>query len=159
MTIVAITGHRPDKFGGWDPLHPIVERVKAGLRRALIETWPKMVISGMALGTDQWAAQICVDLGLPFTAALPCDNMEARWPLPSQQRFRALLEKARQVVVVSPGEYKPWKMQRRNEWMVDNSTLLLAAWDGSTGGTANCVDYAYAVDREIRRIDLALEAA
>ncbi len=107
----------------------------------------------MALGTDQWAAEEAVALGIPFVAALPCDGMEHPWPLPSQERFRALLAKARQIVVVSPGPYKPWKLQRRNEWVVDNCGLLLSVHDGSSGGTYNCLRYAGAVGREIRPLD------
>lgn len=150
--IVAFTGHRPDKLGGWDPLHPVVESVKKSIRDFLAVRWPRYVISGMALGVDQWAAQTCVDLGIPFIAALPCEGMEVTWPLPSQERFRVLLAKARQQVIVSPGPYKPWKMQRRNEWMVDNCELLAAVHDGSSGGTYNCIEYALSVDRPVERL-------
>ena len=155
--IAAFTGHRPDKLGGWDPLHPIVGRVKRAIRHALIELWPTEVISGMALGVDQWADQEAVDLGIPFVAALPCDHPEAPWPLPSQERYRALLAKAARVHVVRPGPYHSWKMDRRNEWMVDNCDLLLAVWDGSRGGTANCVAYARQVARDVRELDFTTE--
>lgn len=146
--IVAFTGHRPDKLGGWDPLHPVVERVRKALRDELARNWPTHAISGMALGFDTWAAETCVELGIPFVAALPCDGMEQAWPLPSQERFRALLHKAKEIHVVSPGPYKPWKMQRRNEWMVDRCTRLVACFDGSEGGTYNCLAYAAEVRRE-----------
>ncbi len=33
-------------------------------------------------------------------------------------------------------------MQKRNEWMVDNCDMLVAVWDGTDGGTYNCIDYA-----------------
>jgi uncharacterized phage-like protein YoqJ len=33
-------------------------------------------------------------------------------------------------------------MQKRNEYIVDNSSLLLSLWDGTSGGTKNCLDYA-----------------
>lgn len=126
--------------------------MKAAIRRALIEQWPSFVISGMALGVDQWAAQEAVDLGIPYIAALACDNPEAPWPLPSKERYRALLAKARQIVVVSPGEFKPWKLQRRNEWMVDNCHRVLAVHDGSSGGTYNCIKYAESVGRPVERL-------
>lgn len=41
-----------------------------------------------------------------------------------------------------PGGYAPAKMQIRNEYMVENCDLLIAVWDKSDGGTANCVKYA-----------------
>jgi uncharacterized phage-like protein YoqJ len=45
-------------------------------------------------------------------------------------------------------------MQIRNEWMVDRCDKLIAVWDGSKGGTGNCVDYAKSVNKDIFRIDL-----
>jgi len=59
------------------------------------------------------------------------------------------------VVVVSEGGYSARNMQRRNEWMVDHSDKVLAVWDGSNGGTGNCVAYARSIGREIIRIDPA----
>jgi uncharacterized phage-like protein YoqJ len=150
--IVAFTGHRPDKLGNWDPAHPVVARVKKALRNGLIENWPLVAVSGMALGVDMWAAEACVELGIPFHAALPCDGWSENWPLPSRQRYQALVKKAAEIHVVSPGSYKPWKMQRRNEWMVDHCNLLLSIWDGSAGGTANCLEYADYVKRPVKQL-------
>jgi uncharacterized phage-like protein YoqJ len=150
--IIAYSGHRPDKLGGWNPAHPVVGRVRFAIRESLIQLAPSMVIVGMALGVDQWAAQESATLGLPFTAALPCDDMDAAWPERSRAEFRALVRSAAVVHVVSPGPYKPWKMQRRNEWMVDNSRRLVAVHDGSSGGTFNCIRYAESVPRPIYRL-------
>lgn len=147
--VIAFTGHRPDKLGGWNPTHPVVGRVRAAIRGSLVEFSPSMVIVGMALGVDQWTARESVSLGFPFTAALPCDDMDAAWPERSRVEFRALLTLASVVHVVSPGPYKPWKMQRRNEWMVDNSHRLVTVHDGSSGGTYNCIRYAESVSRAI----------
>lgn len=151
--IVAFAGHRPDKLGDWDPLHPVVERVRKAVRDELIRYWPVYAISGMALGFDTWAAETCVELGIPFIAALPCDGMEQPWPMPSQERFRALLLKAKEIHVVSPGPYRPWKMQKRNEWMVDRCNRVIAAFDGSPGGTYNCLAYAAEVGRDVKRLE------
>src|SRR3546814_16271306 len=46
------------------------------------------------------------------------------------------------VVVGGPGGYAAWKLQKRNEWMVDHADELVALWDGSRSGTGNCVAYA-----------------
>ncbi len=153
--IVAFTGHRPDKLGNWDPGHPVIDRIRKALRDELAREWPHEAICGMALGFDTWAAETCVEMGIPFTAALPCDGMDAPWSMPAQERFRALLLKAARIHVVSPGPYKPWKLQRRNEWMVDHSTKLIAAFDGSPGGTYNCLAYAAEVQRRVKRLEWA----
>ncbi len=150
--IVAFTGHRPDKLGNWNPTHPVVDRVRSTIRAALETYRPLYAISGMALGVDQWAAEICLELGVPFVAALPCDAMDAMWQSLYRLRLRELLKKAAEVVVVSPGPYAAWKMQKRNEWMVDHCNKLLAVHDGSRGGTWNCLAYAAQVKRDVERL-------
>lgn len=107
----------------------------------------------MALGVDQWAAEICTDLGIPWTAAVPFEGQERKWPSASQQKYRALISKASSIHIVCDPGYAPWKMQARNEWMVDRCGLLIAVWDGTDGGTANCVRYAESVGRRIERIN------
>ena len=49
--------------------------------------------------------------------------------------------------------YKPYLMQTRNMHMVDNSEDIIAVWDGTAGGTGNCVKYAEKVGRNIIRIE------
>lgn len=36
----------------------------------------------------------------------------------------------------------PKAMQIRNEWIVDRADRIIALWDGSFGGTHNCITYA-----------------
>lgn len=149
--IVAFTGHRPDKLGGYGSVNPFRDRLKEKLARRLtelrVEHSDLCCISGMALGFDQWAAKVCLDLKIPFTAAIPFAGQESRWPAESQAVYRALLARAVDVVVVNKGSYAPQKMQVRNEFMVDRCNLLLGAWDGTAGGTANCVRYATSIGR------------
>ena len=57
-----------------------------------------------------------------------------------------------EVVFVSEPGYAAWKMQVRNKWMVDNSDLVLALWNGTDGGTANCVRYAEKVGKPITNL-------
>ena len=138
--IVAATGHRPGKLGGYS------EAAKSRLRRLatvfLQDGSPDRVVTGMALGWDTAVAEAALLLGIPFTAAVPCDGQDARWPEQTRSHYRQLLLKAAKIEVVSPGPYSPGKMQARNEWMVDNCDLVLALWNGTKGGTANCIAYA-----------------
>lgn len=148
---VAFTGHRPQKLGGFGARTPIRVRLQQRLTQRLQEiraVHPELTcISGMALGFDLWAAETCAYLGIAFTAAVPFDGQESRWPPDSQEFYRTLLAKAARIHVVCPGGYAPSKMQRRNMWMMDGCNYYVAAWDGSSGGTKNCIDYA----RQIRR--------
>ena len=150
--ILAVTGHRPPKIGGYDPAEPMRVWVRDQLVLALRTLHPVWGITGMALGVDQDFAQVCADLGIPFTAAVPCTGHDATWPDTSRRYYKHLLACAAEIFVVSPGPYAPWKMQVRNEWMVDHADEVLAVWDGSSGGTANCVAYVRRVGKNVRRI-------
>lgn len=151
--IVAFTGHRPDKLGGYKLPNDIYIKVCKDIDWLLKELNPEKVISGMALGVDQWAANIAYKLGIPFIAAIPFEGQELAWPEASQKTYRILRKLASEEVIVSPGGYSADKMQVRNIWMVDNCHSLIAVWDGSKGGTGNCVEYAKSVDRKIYQID------
>ncbi len=152
--IVAATGHRPDKIGGYDYYHPQRQWIREQIRRALVDLSADKTISGMALGVDQDFAQVSLDLAIPFIAALPFIDQESRWPKTSQDYWWWLLERSDDIVVVSPGPYSAPKMQIRNEWMVDHCDRLVAIWDGTDGGTGNCVKYAQRTKPDcIYRID------
>jgi uncharacterized phage-like protein YoqJ len=151
--IVSFTGHRPDKLGGYKLPNPTYIKVCQQIESTLKELQPHTVISGMALGVDQWAAFIAHKLKIPFIAAVPFKNQECKWPIDSQIAYAKLIKVATTVAIISPGEYSAAKMQTRNEWMVDNCDKLIAVWDGSAGGTGNCVNYAKGKNREIIYID------
>ena len=151
--IVAFTGHRPDKLGGYKLPNDTYIRVCQKIDAALKELKPEKVITGMALGIDQWAAMIAHKLKIPYLAAIPFEGQEKAWPEASQKTFNLLRKLAAEEVIVSPGGYSASKMQVRNQWMVDNCDVLIAVWDGSSGGTGNCVEYAKSVNKEIYYID------
>ena len=150
--IVAFTGHRPDKIGGYNP-NPLQDKIRKAITDVLIKIQPEKAISGMALGVDQWAAEICIDLKIPLIAAVPFKGQERIWPQKSKDHYFYLLDKAAEVKIISDGGYAGWKMNKRNEWMVDNCALLIAVWDGTKGGTSNAVKYAESINRDTYRID------
>jgi uncharacterized phage-like protein YoqJ len=128
-------------------------------------------ICGGALGIDQMAFNICnqiqseqythEQIPLFLELAMPFENQSANWPPSSQYELWQERELANKVTMVdtlveyatygvgAPGAYHPAKMQRRNEYMVDKSDLVIAVWNGSTGGTGNCVRYARKLGKQI----------
>lgn len=150
---VAATGHRPDKLGGYDFYNPTREWVRYRIRQELAKLNPIACISGMALGVDQDFAWVAMSMGIPVLAAIPFEGQESRWPESSQAFYRDLRVRCYHTEIVCQGGYAPWKMQKRNEWMVDHCQILVAVWDGGPGGTGNCVKYATKVGRQMIRID------
>jgi len=148
--IVAATGHRPDKLLGYSS--QAAAMLQCFARGRLIELDPDEVIVGMALGWDMAVGYAAADLGIPFIAAIPFRGQQLKWPMDSQLAYATLIAMAARIEVVSPGGYEPWKMQTRNEWMVHKSTKVLALWNGSPGGTANCLRYAEAIGKPIHNV-------
>ncbi|MFA6609079.1 MAG: SLOG family protein [Candidatus Paceibacterota bacterium] len=147
--IIAFAGHRPNKLGGYNLPNPTYIHVCQQIDKLLREFKPEKVISGMALGVDQWAVNIAIKLKIPFIAAIPFKGQEKKWPESSQAIYHKLLSKAYDVVFVSKPGFSSEKMQARNIWMVDQCDLLIGIYDGSISGTGNCIDYAKSVGKEI----------
>ena len=156
MLKVCVTGHRPQKIGGYDEDNPTRVWVKEALKGVVNTLRPNYAFTGMALGVDQDFAEVCINAGIPFEAVLPFRQQESKWPQESQFVYWKLIKKARkQVTVCDPG-YAAWKLQRRNEWLVDavgDDGVVVAVWDGSTSGTANCVRYAHRSGIRVVRIN------
>lgn len=152
---VAATGHRPDKlWNDYDLISPGIAAIKKDIIVQLSEIHPSHLISGMALGVDTLFALIAMEMDIPLIAALPFRGQESKWPQKSQILYNQILNwKKTEVHVVCDGGYAPWKMQKRNEWMVDNCEHLIAVWDGTDGGTHNCVRYAKKVKKPVIRFN------
>jgi uncharacterized phage-like protein YoqJ len=104
----------------------------------------------MAQGWDIALALAAIKLRIPLTCAIPFNGQQNQWPLEDRKRFDKVISLADTIKVVSPGPYAAWKMEARNRWMVDNSDIVLALYNGDPkGGTANCIKYAKSKDRQI----------
>ena len=134
--IVAVTGHRPQDC---EP----EEIVRQKLRTAFRYNRVSCVIVGMAAGVDLWAGDEALGLGIPIWCAKPWAGHSPRKE--DEDLYRKLIANAEKVVNVTEfDEYPgPWCYHKRNEWMVDNATHVLAYWNGKeSGGTYACRNYA-----------------
>jgi len=158
---IAITGHRPNKLGNdYDLASPLIEKIDMAICAILLkqdELYPLgsiELISGMALGIDTLFAKIAIRLGYKFTAAIPCQQQYKMWPQKAKELYLDIINHPLCTkYYVSEGPYSPQKMQLRNQWMVDNCDMLIAVWDGTLGGTSNCVKYAQQQQIDIRIIN------
>lgn len=154
MVRVAVTGHRPDKLGGYTAY----EKHKAIRRhmRDFLEQAPDgelVLLSGGALGIDQFWIEVGLFLELPVIAVLPFKGYDSKWPIASQQKYASLLDQCHEVTYIGT-EYSHEIYQKRNEFLVDNSDVLVAYYDGSSdGGTRNCIDYAISKDKIVNEFN------
>ena len=158
--IMAFTGHRPDKLGneyGSQAMSGPVSRAVWDIFRDQFEEFGvDATISGLALGTDMLGLDASLSSDIDAYAAIPFKGQDRLWPTKSRERYNSLIQCVSGIYVVDIGkwvtldefkELKPTaftgnKMQKRNRWMVTNSHILSGIYDGSTGGTANCINFA-----------------
>lgn len=147
--IIAGTGHRPDKLGGYG--EDVMERLVhvAAVWLADNTKHGDRVITGMALGWDIALARACVELNIPYICAIPFVGQQRMWPKESQAWYIELLSTAYQIEHICDPGYAPWKMQKRNEWMVDRADMVLALYNGTSGGTGNCLKYVQEKNKKI----------
>lgn len=142
---VGVTGHRNINNSDY-------ESIKFLLKNTLNEIKPNFVITGMAIGFDQLVAETCVEENIKFIAAIPFLGQEKIWPKHIQTIYKNFLKMAHEIKIVCEGSYEPYKMQKRNEWIVDNSQILIAYFDNNYkkfSGTKNCVVYANKQKKDI----------
>ena len=154
---ICVTGHRPNKLYGYDITNSKYIKLKDKFKELLIQNSCTEAITGMALGADMMFAIAVLELkkqgyDIKLHCAIPCRNHICKWTKTYQELYNYILNKADIVKLVTNEDYKPYLMQKRNEYMVDLADKVIAVWDGSKGGTYNCVKYAEKKDKEIIRI-------
>lgn len=144
------TGHRPDKLPwGLDENSAECRKLRIEIAiqlEALHSAGIAHFISGMALGCDLLFAEAVLAMreeydDVALEAAVPCDSQANSWPEEQKERYNAILSSCDTVTFVQH-QYTPGCMLRRNRYMVDSSSVLLACFNGSSGGTMNTLLYA-----------------
>ena len=154
---ISVTGHRPNKMYGYDIYNKQWTVLKEKFKKLLVESGCDEAITGMALGVDTVFALAVLELkeegyDIKLHCAIPCMNYTWKWLKESVDLYDSIIAKADIYKLVSDEFYKPWLMQKRNEYMVDLADKVIAVWDGSKSGTGNCVKYAEKCGKEIIRI-------
>lgn len=106
-------------------------------------------------------------INIKLILAIPFEKQYIKWQTKDIQKWKSQCNRANEIIYVDTlekykarynpvpvGDYHPSKMQLRNIFMVDNSDILIAVWNGDTkGGTYNCIKYAQKQNKNIIVID------
>lgn len=137
------TGHRPEKMNMTES--DAKRRIRSVLARTVAAGF-NTYITGMAEGFDVWAAECVIEMkrenpDVFLVCAVPHTGFESRRSMREKERYRKIIMAADEVESVC-GHYFVGCYQIRNEWMVDRSSLVIAAYSGLPSGTKNTVNYA-----------------
>ena len=156
------SGHRPAKlpWGGneADERCLALKGELAAHLEALYAEGYRHFICGMALGCDMYFAEAVTALrevreDVTLEAAVPCGTQPDRWNRAQRERYNALLNACSKVTVLQIG-YSPECMMRRNQYMVDHSSMLLCCYNGRPGGTMRTILYAERTGVGVEIIDV-----
>ena len=137
------TGHRPEKLGVSEARAKVL--LKSAIQQAISDGYVTF-ISGMARGIDLWAAEIVIEErekndNIHLVCVSPFNGFEMRWSEHDKTTYHLIMEQADLVKYISQHYYKAC-FQVRNEWMVDRVSRVIAAYNGTKGGTKNTIEYA-----------------
>jgi len=156
------TGHRPEKLPWRDNENsPDCIALKKRLAQSLEELYRRgfrHFISGMAQGSDLYFIEAALALrevnpDVVVEAAIPCPTQSRGWRNAERMRYQSILERCDLETMVQQ-RYTQGCMLHRDRYMVDRSALLLAVYNGSSGGTRYTINYALDSGLEIVRLSV-----
>lgn len=158
---LALTGHRPEKLPqNGDENSPEIQALKRKLHieiQKAVAVGYQTFITGLNRGVDFWCAEEILKLKehypfLKLIAALPCVNQFKLWQKADTQKHLHLLSKTDDIYTVTI-DFTPTCIHERNRYMVDQSSRLIAVYDGNpSSDTAHTVNYAKARGLDLRVI-------
>ena len=135
----SVTGHRQLK----DDLD--IERLKDIFYKLIDDGGYENFLIGMALGFDSLCFTILQEIRekrkIKLFACIPCESQDKMFNLEQKEKYKKMLESADEKIYVSR-EYTPYCMQKRNRFLVDNSSVLIAYLRKEKSGTSYTVNYA-----------------
>ena len=146
----SFSGYRPEKlpWGTDENSHrcaTLLNNLSLTLRK-VFDSGVQHFICGMARGCDTYFCEAVISLRESFPtisleAAVPFNKQAQAWSEFERERYEGLLSRCDTVTFVSE-DYSRSCMMKRNRYMVNNSSVLIAVFDGKPGGTSNTVNYA-----------------
>ena len=156
----AFTGHRIEKLP-WgenedDPRCLRLKQELADAAEAVYRGGVRHYLCGMATGCDMYFCETVLALrsehpDVTIEAAIPWEGQSAGWSGALRRRYDRLVTECDYHTLVCHS-YTPDCLMRRNRYMVDNATVLIAAYGGKPGGTMNTLLYAMRQGLEVIQI-------
>lgn len=149
----AFTGHRPAALPwGTDESDPRCLELKERLDQALGRAYAlgyRHFICGMARGGDHYFCEAVIRLrarhpDVTLEAAVPFPQQSQRWNARDKERYERLLSQCDMETLIQQ-DYSPGCMQRRNRYMVDHASRLIAVFNGSPSGSGTLSTLHYAL--------------
>lgn len=159
---VCFSGHRPEKlpFNG-DITYPEVKCLMSKLYLEIdksIKQGYTTFISGVAKGVDIWAAKYILEQKdtnpeIKLICAIPYEGYGSGWIGVDKWDLNWIIYKADEIHYICD-KYYPYCMKKRNEFMVENSSKLIAVVENYNSGTGQTIRLAQKKNLDIKLLDV-----
>ena len=146
----SFTGHRLERFPNYtlSEYEEFIASLRVSINDAIEDGYVNF-IAGMGRGFDIIAGEeVCfirnnTNMNITLELAIPFKGHLDRLKLKDSDkiRYEKLVNEANKITFCKDC-YSKGVYHQRNQYMVDNSSLQIAYWDGGPGGTAHAVNYA-----------------
>lgn len=143
MFHIGIVGHR--YLANSETIPFVKEQCSFFLRQAQSEHGDVIALSAIAEGADSLFAESALELGIPLEIIRPFDDYSADFHSKgARELYEKLRTAARSEVKLAHRERSDNAYGAAMRWIVENSDLVLIAWDGlpaeGPGGTGSAVE-------------------
>lgn len=159
---VCFSGHRPEKLpDGGNVSSPVMGVIRSLLYQEIasaVDDGYTCFITGLARGIDLIAGEIVLEFKrshpqIALVAAAPYRSAPKNLRSFEKFIYGCIMNEAADVIYVSQ-EYSKGCMQKRNQFMIDNSSRLIAAVDSYKSGTGQTIRLAEKAGIEVRVINI-----
>ena len=146
---ICLTGHRPKSLPwGYDESKPNCLKFKRAIKKIFVDAIQYGIdtfLTGMAEGFDMIGAEILFELrkkhNINVIAIVPCVGQEIKWSPTQKKRYKKILRLCDDIIILSQ-YYTPTCMAERNRFMIENSSICIACYNGKPSGTEHTIHLA-----------------
>ncbi|MFI3316286.1 MAG: SLOG family protein [Rikenellaceae bacterium] len=114
-------------------------------------------LSGGAVGFDLLAAEEVIAARdncpeIKLCLVVPFEGQEAKYPQQDEQRYLAIKDAANKVITICEGEYSVSSYHLRNDFLISNSSYIIAYSDGEGRGTLSTIKKAIKAGKRVVNI-------
>jgi len=127
---IMVTGHRQHIFKD----NISISNVKILIENILLQYKTKYsnlcILTGMALGTDQWIAEICIKNNIKFKAYLAFNGQDGMWKYNQVKHYKYLLSHATEIKYACDN-INIFAYYKRNKMLVNDCNECISVFNGN----------------------------